>query len=1183
MSEIEPWRKKTELFRRKFKGRDDVFYGATVIHKTEINPETGQEEASEVRNFSPVCMNYGNKNLCLIAQRRGGCSECSNRELQPVTDAWVYKHINGEADMIIPMLTQEGIRFGAADFDIADTFGDAKSVRDLSVRCGLPCYIARSTKKGYHVYWFFSDWVPAHHFTSFLRHLFTEAGFYQRQLRDPRMRLPEVFPKQIALADPSKFGNGIKVPMIEPKMKEGFNCWVDDQKMPLPYDKQWDFLASTTDIEPQAFAKILEEQGIEVLRAAATRDFKEARQIEGRGGEGSPTKIVPFGSFEEVVLSCPAMGKLWAKNTEGKYLFDISNPKGLFHDARFASMALAIHTKDGEEMIRKRWPSSKTESYIRHAQATGYTPVTCQWLQEKGICVAGRDPKHHDHCMEKLPPRVREGGKEIINPDNLPPEQWPAPSPIRFATSRHLDADAVLELIQQLADAKKQKLREGPPEIDPETGHPVIKEFYIPDNIEERILGIYRRARDFSPEDQKKIRDTISSYKIITKKEMKELEKQVDREVKESVVKAKTAGLRSCSTGATTIFMDSEKCAYMKLVIDAKGESHIKDITNFVVTITEEIVQITLVETAKADQEHEVENRSYNGYLEKRVTLTDEVEGEAIVKPEINYFNGLKVDAWLKGKDKFFLSLVKVGGLGMWYDSGDMDAIRNCIFMFNHGAAKKQMCQDVGHYNINNNDIYISPSVLVTKDDIKPNNQYMIDVKHEKAFENFDFSILSPEDAKELCYHLVNDFFYCNIPEITRTCFAHAMASTMLPQLQRAVHFTRSPILTIAGNVSGGKTYVAQKTAAFFGANQTGYVITSTTFAIGFLASMYRHSLLVLNDYKKAIAERKGIDIVDIIQKAYDRDERMAGTRAGGLRQKSSKARGLIMITGEDIPNSESSVVSRQIAIESTPVPNLDKGELVNKMAPKYSGFTPYFIQFVYKMQDSDIQSLWKSYYQQFMDGLKDKPMFNASNRISENLTMNMVAFHIAMETMVSLGVNETFRDKHVAEHFKTLSNNRDWILDEVSDSRGSSQFIRLIGSMIQDSNRYKIHDWPLSSETSHSARVIGFYTLSEPEVLFLFPDPALASAKEMGQKADIQLQSTSYTAKQLREDGILEESLLKDKKRNTVVKKAPMGGSIRVWPIKLSALGINMKDELASRKGQNVVPIDSVENRPRR
>lgn len=1177
MSDKEPWKKKVDLFRRKFQGREDVFFGSTVAHKSEKDPVTGEDVIVEYRSFAPVCMNYGNKSLCLITQRKGGCSECSNRQLQPVTDAWVYKHINGEADMIIPMLTPQGIKFGAADFDIGDPFEDAKSVRDLSVSCGLPCYIARSTKKGYHVYWFFSEWIPAHYFTSFLRYLFTEAGFYQRQRNDPRMRLPEVFPKQISIADPSKFGNGIKVPMIDPKMRDGFNCWVGDDKIPFPVDKQWTYLENTHDITLAEFEKVLSDKSIEVLRAAASRDAKEARQIEGRGGEGVPHKIVPFGSFEEVILSCPAMGKLWAKNSEGKYLWDISNPNGLFHDARYASMVLALHTKDGEEMLKKRWSSSKTDTYIKQARAAGYTPVTCQWLQEKGICVVGRDPKHHDHCMERMPPRTRDGGKEIINPDNLPPEQWPAPSPIRFATSRHLNADEILEVVHQLAEAKKQQLRAGPPEMDPNTGHPIIKEVYIPENIQDRLLGVVRRIKEFSKDEQKKILDTISAYKLLPTKELNGLMKVADKEAKADAIKKQASGLVSFRDNGETYYMDTERCSYWKEFIDAKGNPMMRQLTNWLVELTSEYKMIRIKEGEAATEESfETLDRQYDGVIRCRSTI--QRDGTDEVYESVSRFSGLTMDGWLRGRDHFFKQLAKIAGPNLSWRTADMDDIRTCIFKFNLRVPTKNICEDVGHYLVNGNDVYVSPSVLVTKDEIKHNTLYHIDTQNRKAIETYDFTLLTREEAKELSYHLISDFFYCNVPDIVRPCFAHAMASTMLPQLEKVVHFNRSPILTIAGNISGGKTFIAQKTASFFGANQTGFVITSTGFAIGLLANMYRHSLLVLNDYKKAVAEQQHLNIVDIIQKAYDRDERLAGTRSGGLRSRSTRARGLILMTGEDIPNNESSVISRQIAIEGSPKPDLERGSRVNQMQPKYCGFTPYFIQFLYQMKPSDLEGLWKSYFQAFMAGLADRPMFNSSNRVCENLTVNMVAFHIAMETMVSLGVDSSLTEAQIKAHFNCLEGIREWVLKEVSDTRGSSQFLRLLTGMIQDSGRFKIDGWPYGvyNASSSSARLIGFYQQTEPGVLFLIPEASMSSAKELGARADIMLQSTSHTAKQLREDGILEERLLRDGEKSCM-RRGPGGSPVRVWPIRLAALGIEYG---RGGNSENVVNLDQVEKR---
>ena len=78
--------------------------------------------------------------------------------------------------------------------------------------------------------------------------------------------LPEVFPKQTRF-DEDKVGNGIKIPMIEPKIREGFNCWVKDDKTPIPFDEQWAYFRNMTEISPEMLSRVIDENKITILQA----------------------------------------------------------------------------------------------------------------------------------------------------------------------------------------------------------------------------------------------------------------------------------------------------------------------------------------------------------------------------------------------------------------------------------------------------------------------------------------------------------------------------------------------------------------------------------------------------------------------------------------------------------------------------------------------------------------------------------------------------------------------------------------------------------------------------------------------------------------------------------------------------------------------------------------------------
>src|ERR1019366_2266117 len=254
-----PWKKKVDAFRAKFIAREDIFGVRNPYIVTETNATTGEKTLKEKAQVMPCCTNYGDQSLCLITQRKGGCGDCDHKVYKTVTDEVVWKHLSGEQEMIMFMLRREGIRLGAADFDKGNQFEDAKAVRDLSVKCGIPCYIARSTQKGYHVYWFFTGYVKAHEFTSYIRYLFEELGFYQRWAVTPEIGIPEVFPKQTLFQD-GKIGNGIKVPMMEPRMREGRNCWVDDDAEPLELEQQWPYFEAMQSVPPELFAEVLVKQ-----------------------------------------------------------------------------------------------------------------------------------------------------------------------------------------------------------------------------------------------------------------------------------------------------------------------------------------------------------------------------------------------------------------------------------------------------------------------------------------------------------------------------------------------------------------------------------------------------------------------------------------------------------------------------------------------------------------------------------------------------------------------------------------------------------------------------------------------------------------------------------------------------------------------------------------------------------
>lgn len=139
---------KLALFRRLFRGRADVF------------PMRWESKAGK-SGYSPACANEWRPGVC--EKPRIKCGDCSFRQLLPLTDQVLYKHLAGDIVIgVYPLLPDDTCYFLAVDFDEADWREDvtafAQSCRELCVPVALE--ISRSGN-GAHAWIFFEHSVPA--------------------------------------------------------------------------------------------------------------------------------------------------------------------------------------------------------------------------------------------------------------------------------------------------------------------------------------------------------------------------------------------------------------------------------------------------------------------------------------------------------------------------------------------------------------------------------------------------------------------------------------------------------------------------------------------------------------------------------------------------------------------------------------------------------------------------------------------------------------------------------------------------------------------------------------------------------------------------------------------------------------------------------------------------------------
>ena len=140
---------KVKIFMEVFKGRTDVYA------KRWTSKKTGNS------GYSPVCKNDFNIYKC--DKQKVKCSECPFRELVPLTEDVILKHLKGEITIgIYPLLPGDLCNFLAIDFDKETYEKDVSAFWSVCDELNIPVYVERSRSgNGAHVWIFFEESILA--------------------------------------------------------------------------------------------------------------------------------------------------------------------------------------------------------------------------------------------------------------------------------------------------------------------------------------------------------------------------------------------------------------------------------------------------------------------------------------------------------------------------------------------------------------------------------------------------------------------------------------------------------------------------------------------------------------------------------------------------------------------------------------------------------------------------------------------------------------------------------------------------------------------------------------------------------------------------------------------------------------------------------------------------------------
>ena len=245
---------KIKIFMNVFRGRTDVFA------KRYVSKKTGKA------GYTPVCKNEFNKYKC--DKPKVKCSECAFRELVPLTEEIVLKHLKGEIGIgIYPLLPGDVCNFLAIDFDKKTYEKDVSAFWSICDELNVPIYVERSRSgNGAHVWIFFEGSVLAKVARKLGNILLTktiEKGSLDLSSYD------RLFPNQDTMPK-GGFGNLIALPFQGESCKSGNTVFVD--KYFDVQKKQIEILAN--------LKKMTKDEVYTIVEKYANEDFAEPETTE---------------------------------------------------------------------------------------------------------------------------------------------------------------------------------------------------------------------------------------------------------------------------------------------------------------------------------------------------------------------------------------------------------------------------------------------------------------------------------------------------------------------------------------------------------------------------------------------------------------------------------------------------------------------------------------------------------------------------------------------------------------------------------------------------------------------------------------------------------------------------------------------------------------------------------------
>ena len=487
--------------------------------------------------------------------------------------------------------------------------------------------------------------------------------------------------------------------------------------------------------------------------------------------------------------------------------------------------------------------------------------------------------------------------------------------------------------------------------------------------------------------------------------------------------------------------------------------------------------------------------------------------------------------------------ITATAGTRALFITNDMDDIRLISSVVSGELKREHIYSFFGHHPTEG---FLTPTLTIKDGEIvltaDTDARVEIGQDYPKA-RRLDLLPALDDEVREMIRHLVTDYWRLKPLRVMLPIFAHAFVGPLL-FCSRFQQQGFSPFsLLIIGSSGEGKTEaarLAQCLWGYFGTKEQLASWASTPLSIRQQAAKCRGGLFVIDDFKRHRLQGQFQNAVNLLNDYADLQGR--GRATPGARMITQEPiRNMLMVTGEDLPYTETSALARSLIVEF--VSDSDTHEQYSQCLAQMGRYPIVMPKFIAWWQQQ-AQETWLRRAEEERGAFID---FFARERLKGENTVRLASS--AALSITAMGAFQTFcssmdvdiaeiaRIDPLIEYRLILQAMCRSMLATVNEIRPSAQFIDALVDLLV-SGRVAITDseQQLQLVPDHNAKTIGHYDLRRGTVN-LYAKPALAEIQDLYRRSDGNGMQWSAQAigKQLADDGWLQ---VRDKESYQIVVK---------------------------------------------